>query len=301
MNIHEEKLKRFIDDATFLEKNKFQIECELKTLKEKEKKEKERSQYRFSEREIKLSTIIWSLVIYTIIMLLVHFIIVPLLHFVIIDLIVSLFQGFRTMPPCKTFDIVCDIIIGILLFIPVFWILFQFVCERIVEINEKKEKRMHDETEDNRLQHFNEVIIPKIRNEENKLQEEYNTYESELQRLYEIDLVPDEYHNFEALYVMQQYMLKYKITDKKRLLNACDKYFQYKELKQNVQNAQERLEDAQIRIIDSFEDMAYSMESQMDSLMMKIESQNYDLERLQERTEREKRNSELLLYWNLMD
>ena len=68
-----------------------------------------------------------------------------------------------------------------------------------------------------------------------------------------------------------------------------------------MQNAQERLEDAQMRIIDSFEDVAYSMESQMDSLMMKIESQNYDLERLQERTEREKRNSELLLYWNLID
>lgn len=301
MNIQEEKLKHFIDDATFLEKNKFQIECELKTLSEKEKKEKERSQYRFSEREIKLSTVIWSLIIYTIIMLIVRFIIVPLLHFVIIDLIVSLFQGFRTMPPCKPFDIVCNIIIGVVLFIPVFLILLQFFSEKLVEVSENKEKIIHDEAEDNRLQHFYEVIIPKIRNEENKLQEEYDTYETELQRLYEIDLVPDEYHNFEALYVMQQYMLKYKITDKKRLLNACDKYFQYKELKQNVQNAHEHLEDAQMRIIESFKDMAYSMESKMDCLMMKMESQNYDLERLQERTDRERRNSELLLYWNLID
>lgn len=301
MNIQEEKLKHFIDDAAFLEKNKFQIEMELKALKEKEEKEQKRSHYRFSEREIKLSTVIWSLVIFAIVMLLVHFIIVPLLHFVIIDIIISIFQGFRTMPPCKPFDIVCDIIIGIVLFIPVFGVLLQFFGEKLVEVSETKEKKIHDETEDNRLQHFNEVIIPKIRNEENKLQEEYNTYDSELQQLYEIDLVPDEYHNLEALYIMQQYMSKYKIIDKKRLLNACDKYFQYKDLKQNVQNAQERLEDAQMRIVDSFEEMAYSMESHMDSLMMKIESQNYDLERLQERTEREKRNLELLLYWNLID
>ncbi len=301
MNNQDEKLERFIDDAIFLETNKLKIECGLKTLKAKEKKEKERSQYRFSKREIKLSGVIWSLVIFAIVMLLVHFIVVPLLHFIIIDLIISLFQGFRTMPPCKPFDVVCDVIIGVALFIPVFGILLQFFGEKLIELSEIKEKNIHDETEDNRLQHFNEVIIPKIRDEENKLQEEYDTYDLELQKLYGIGLVPEEYCNLEALYIMKQYIIKYKTKDKKSLLNACDKYFQYKDLKQNVQNAQERLEDAQMRIIDSFEDVAYSMESQMDSLMMKIESQNYDLERLQERTEREKRNSELLLYWNLID
>lgn len=143
--------------------------------------------------------------------------------------------------------------------------------------------------------------MPKIHNEEKELKKEYDVYDSELQQLYDLEVIPYEYCNLEAMYVMREYMSKYKIRDKKKLLNACDKYFQYKDLKQGVQNAQERLEDAQRRIIESFEEMAYSMESYMDSLMMKIENQNFDLERLQERTDREKRNSELLLYWNLIE
>lgn len=301
MKTESEKLKRFIDDAAFLEKNKLQIECELNALKKKIEKESERSQYCFSEKTEKLSGVILIAIIYVIVMLLVHFIIVPLMHFVIIDLIVSLFQGFRTMPPYKIFDVVCDIIIGTLLFIPVLASLIDFIKEKMITKRERKEKVLYDENEEQRLQHFNNVILPKIKDEKNKLEKEYNIYDSEIQQLYELNVIPIEYCNLEAMYVMQKYILKYKIIDKKKLLNACDKYFQYKDLKQGVKNAQERLDDAQMKIIHSFEEMAYSMESQMELLAMKIESQNYDLEQLHELTEREKCNSELLLYWHLIE
>ncbi len=301
MKTESEKLKHFIDDAVFLEKNKLQIEVKLEAFKKKIEKESKRNQYCFSEKNEKLSGVILIGIIYVIAMLLVHFIIVPLLHFVIIDLIISLFQGFRTMPPYKIFDVVCDIIIGALLFIPVLASLIDFIKEKMITKRERKAKVLYDENEEQRLQHFNNVILPKIKDEENKLEKEYNIYDSEIQQLYELNVIPIEYCNLEAMYVMQKYILKYKIIDKKKLLNACDKYFQYKELKQNVQDAQERLEDAQMSIIDSFENMTYSIKSEMDLFMMKIESQNYDLERLQDRTEREKRNSELLLYWHLIE
>lgn len=301
MNVQDEKLKHFIYDAIFLEENKAHIKCKLKALKKKAEKESERSQYRLSEKTKRLSSILICILIYLIAMFLVHFIIVPLVHSVIIDTIISIFQGFRTMPPYKTFDIVCDIIIGILLFIPVVLCFIDFIEEKTIMKQEYKEKMLHDENEEQRLQHFNSVILPKIKEEESELKKEYIMYNSEIQQLYELNIIPNEYCNLEAMNVMREYISKYKVIDKKTLLNACDKYFQHKALKQGVQDAQRRLDDAEMRIIDSFEDMTYSMESRMDSLMMKIESQNYDSECLQERTYREKRNSELLLYWNLID
>lgn len=301
MKVQDEKLKHFIDDAVFLEKNKLQIAVELEGIKKKHKKESERNQYRFSEKEFTFGMAILILVLYAIAMLLVHFIIVPLAHAIIIDLIISMFRGFKEMPPCKTFDIVCDIILGILLFIPVSVFVGGYIEERIIDKKEHKKKLIHDNKEEQRLKHFNSVILPKMQDTENELKKEYDLYDSEIQQLYELEVIPYEYCNLEAMLVMKKYIQKYKVSDRKQLLNACDKYFQYKDLKQGVQNAQQRLDDAEVRIIDSFEDMAYSMESQMNSLMMKIESQNYDLESLQERTEREKRNTELLLYWNLID
>lgn len=301
MNNQEEKLKHFIDDAIFLEKNKLKIECELKTLKEKTENESKRSEYRISEKTESLGDILTTILIYVIVMLIIRFIVVPVIHFVILDIIIAMFRGFKAMPPCKAFDIACNTIFGILLFIPVLLTIWRFIKEKVEGIRENKEKTIHDEKEEQRLQHFNNIIMPKIKNEEKQLKKEYNIYDSEIQQLYELDVIPMEYCNLEAINVMQEYISKYKVTDKKHLLNACDKYFQYKDLKHGVQNAQERLEYAQRKVIESFEDMAYSMESKMDSLMMKMESQNYDLERLQERTEREKRNSELLLYWNLIN
>ena len=301
MNDQDKKLNRFISDAIFLEKNRLQIKREIEALKNKTEEESKRSQYTLPEKPMNLGTMILIFLVYAIVMLLVHFIIVPLLHFIIIDLIISIFQGFRTMPPYRTFDIVCDIIVGILLFIPVLMLFIEFIGDKVTAKKELREKSIHDENEEQRLQHFYNVTLPKIKNEENELNKEYAAYDSEIQQLYGLGIFPIEYCNLESMCVMQEYISKYKVTEKKKLLNACDKYFQYKDLKQNVENAQERLEEAQMRIIDSFEDMAYSMESQIDSITMKVESQNYDLERLQERTEREKRNSELLLYWNLTD
>ena len=58
-----------------------------------------------------------------------------------------------------------------------------------------------------------------------QLLEEYNN-KNEANYL----VLPEEYRNFESLYVMQIYMSKYKLTTKKQLLNACDRYFQRKEL-----------------------------------------------------------------------
>jgi len=301
MKVQDEKLKHFIDDVIFLEKNRLQIEGELECLKKKQKKESERNKYSFSEREVTLKTIILILILYAIAMLLVHFIIVPLAHAIIIDLIISMFQGFKEMPPYKAFDIVCDIILGILLFIPVYAFISDYIEETVIEKKEHKEKLIHDNKEEQRLKHFNSVILPKMQDTENELKKEYGLYDSEIQQLYELEVIPYEYCNLEAMLVMQEYIQKYKVSDRKQLLNACDKYFHYKDLKKGVQDAQQRLGDAETRIIDSFEDMAYSMKSQIDSFMTKIESQNYDLERLQERTEREKRNTELLLYWNLID
>ena len=113
MNDQDKKLKRFISDAIFLEKNRLQIKHELEALNNKTEEESKRSQYTLSEKPMNLGTMILIFLVYAIIMLLVHFIIVPLLHFIIIDLIISIFQGLRTMPPYRTFDIVCDIIVGI--------------------------------------------------------------------------------------------------------------------------------------------------------------------------------------------
>lgn len=301
MRVQDEKLKHFIDDAIFLEKNKLQIECKLEALKKKTEKELKRNQYQFSEKTESFLGIIILIILYIIAMLIVHFIIVPVIHFIIIDIIISMFRGFKAMPAYKTFDVVCDIIIGGLIFIPIVFSFINLIKEKIITKREYKEKSVLDENEEHRLQHFNDIVLPKIKDEENELKKEYDIYNSEIKQLYELGILPDEYCNLEAIYIMQKYILKYKVTDKKKLLNACDKYFQYKDLKQDVQNAQEYLNDVQMKIIDDFENIAYSMESQIDSLTMKIESQNYDLERLQERTEREKRNSELLLYWNLID
>ncbi len=300
MNDQDKKINRFIDDAIFLEWNRQRIKQELEALNNKTEEESKRSQYTLPEKPM-FRNIIVIFFAYAIIMLLVHFIIVPLLHFIIIDLVISIFQGFRTMPPYRTFDIVCDIVVGILLFIPVLMLFIEFIGDRVTAKKEYREKSIHDENEERRLQHFYNVTLPKIKDEENELNKEYATYDSEIRQLYGLGIFPIEYCNLESMCVMQEYISKYKVTEKKKLLNACDKYFQYKDLKQDAEKAQERLEEAQMRIIDSFEDMAYSMESQIDSIMMKVESQNYDLESLQERTEREKRNSELLLYWNLID
>lgn len=141
MDNQEEKLEHFIDDTIFLEKNKFKIECELKALKEKTEKESARSEYCMSEKTESFSDILICILIYAIAMLIICFIIVPVLHFVIIDIIISIFRGFKTMPPCKAFNIVCNTIFGILLFIPVLLTIWRFIEEKVEGIRENKEKK----------------------------------------------------------------------------------------------------------------------------------------------------------------
>ena len=58
---------------------------------------------------------------------------------------------------------------------------------------------------------------------------------------------PEEYRNFVSLYVMQIYMSKYKLITKKQLLNACDRYFQRKELRSEIQIADAYLKEKETR------------------------------------------------------
>ena len=128
-----------------------------------------------------------------------------------------------------------------------------------------------------------------------QLLEEYNN-KNEANYL----VLPEEYRNFEAHYVMQIYMSKYKLTTKKQLLNACDRYFQRKELRSEIQIADAYLKETESSIMCSFQEMTNSVQRSMNSMITAIDSQNYELEKVKQKTEKDRKNAELLLDWNLM-
>ena len=169
-------------------------------------------------------------------------------------------------------------------------------------IGKRREMKAYVEVymqEEERLEHVNEVIAPKIEKELHEIQLELTSLERELCELYELELFPEEFCNFEYMSVLNRYVTKYKVTDKKGLLNACDRYNKAKDLSQDVERARDSLHQAEFIIIQEFREMLESVMLEMTTMTAEIESQNYDLMRLEERTERNQRNTELLLYWKM--
>ena len=169
-------------------------------------------------------------------------------------------------------------------------------------IGKRREMKAYVEVytqEEERLEHVNEVVVPKIEKELYEIQLELATLESELCELYELELLPEEFCNFEYMSVLNRYATKYKVTDKKGLLNACDRYYKAKDLSQDVERARDSLHQAEFAIVQEFEEMVSSVLFETETMAQEIVSQNYDIMRLEERTERNRRNTELLLYWKM--
>ena len=83
------------------------------------------------------------------------------------------------------FRIICDIIILLILgIIPAFSII-GYIKETHRRMREKKEKKIHDQNEIERMQYAEAVIIPKIEQETTELQNEYQTYDIESKKLFE--------------------------------------------------------------------------------------------------------------------
>lgn len=288
-----EQLKHFLEDASFLEENKFQIDCKLHALEEEKENGRTKVAYHLSNQKREYSLFVSSFFFFLFIIaaVLVHFIIVPLIYFLFFAIFFSNYIMFR---------IICDIIILLILgIIPAFSII-GYIKETHGRMREKKEKKIHDQNEIERMQYAEAVIIPKIEQETTELQNEYQTYDIESKKLFELVNFPEEYRNFESLYVMQIYMSKYKLTTKKQLLNACDRYFQRKELRSEIQIADAYLKETESSIMCSFQEMTNSVQRSMNSMITAIDSQNYELEKVKQKTEKDRKNAELLLDWNLM-
>ena len=274
-----EQLKHFLEDASFLEENKFQIDCKLHALEEEKEKGRTKVVYHLSNQKREYSLFVSSFFFFLFIIaaVLVHFIIVPLIYFLFFAILILLILGI----------------------IPAFSII-GYIKETHGRMREKKEKKIHDQNEIERMQYAEAVIIPKIEQETTELQNEYQTYDIESKKLFELVNFPEEYRNFESLYVMQIYMSKYKLTTKKQLLNACDRYFQRKELRSEIQIADAYLKETESSIMCSFQEMTNSVQRSMNSMITAIDSQNYELEKVKQKTEKDRKNAELLLDWNLM-
>lgn len=169
-------------------------------------------------------------------------------------------------------------------------------------IGKRREMKAYVEVymqEEERLKHVNKVVVPKIEKELYEIQSELASLENELCELYDLGLFPEEFCNFEYMSVLNRYVTKYKVTDKKGLLNACDRYYKAKDLSQDVERARDSLHQAEFAIVQEFREMLESVMLEMTTMAAEIESQNYDLICLEERAERNQRNTELLLYWKM--
>lgn len=78
-----EQLKHFLEDASFLEENKFQIDCKLHALEEEKEKGRTKVAYHLSNQKREYSLFVSSFFFFLFIIaaVLVHFIIVPLIYF----------------------------------------------------------------------------------------------------------------------------------------------------------------------------------------------------------------------------
>ena len=112
-----EQLKHFLEDASFLEENKFQIDCKLHALEEEKEKGRTKVAYHLSNQKREYSLFVSSFFFFLFIIaaVLVHFIVVPLIYFLFFAIFFSNYILFR---------IICDIIILLILgIIPAFSII----------------------------------------------------------------------------------------------------------------------------------------------------------------------------------
>ena len=110
-------MKHFLEDASFLEENKFQIDCKLHALEEEKEKGRTKVAYHLSNQKREYSLFVPSFFFFLFIIaaVLVHFIIVPLIYFLFFAIFFSNYIMFR---------IICDIIILLMLgIIPAFSII----------------------------------------------------------------------------------------------------------------------------------------------------------------------------------